>query len=447
MAKKKPIKVLRKRKKTETIQRFTQKQNIGRTSLTAREFRLLRRMSHSSKALRNVGLYTMKQSYLANNRMATVKEVDAAMQADVNYWGVQSNSVQAIRRTLYAEVKSFFEAYKKWKENPGTFTGRPKFPNYSRSTDKRVIEIYQVPKVDENGYWAIPMNNEFRKRFGSIKIRMPKNLLHKKISYIEIVPKQKGRFFEVHYTYEVQIAQMKRQPTATVRALSCDLGVDRLVSCATNHGETFLIDGKELKSINQYFNKKISNLQQKNSENGISKRVVTNQIAELWNKREHQISGYFSQTVGLLFKKVKELNIDTIVVGYNAGWKQECDLGKKNNQAFVQIPFKKLISAIENKCRKEGIRFKLQEESYTSKASFLDKDRIPVWSEKDKSSYTFSGRRLTRGLYRSKAGQCIHADINGALNTLRKSGIAEFQEKTKVMTPAVLNVRKRKAVA
>ncbi|WP_053366512.1 RNA-guided endonuclease TnpB family protein [Bacillus sp. FJAT-27245] len=447
MAKKKPVKVLRKRKKTETIQRLTQKQNIGRTSLTAKEFRLLRRMTHSSKALRNVGLYTIKQCYLNQNRMATVKEVDAAMQADVNYWGIQSNSVQAIRRTLYAEVKSFFEAFKKWKENPEKFTGRPKFPNYSRSTEKRVIEIYQVPKVDKNGYWVIPMNNEFRKRYGSIKIRMPKNLLHKKISYIEIVPKQKGRFFEVHYTYEVQIAQMKRQPTTTVRALSCDLGVDRLVSCATNHGETFLIDGKELKSINQYFNKKISNLQQKNIGNGISKRVVTNQIAELWNKREHQISGYFSQTVGLLFKKVKELNIDTIVVGYNAGWKQECDMGKRNNQTFVQIPFKKLISAIENKCMKEGIRFKKQEESYTSKASFLDKDRIPVWSENDKSSYTFSGRRLTRGLYRSKAGHCIHADINGALNTLRKSEVAEFHETIKVKTPTVLNVRKRKAVA
>ncbi|RDU36990.1 transposase [Neobacillus piezotolerans] len=447
MAKKKPVKVLRKRKKTETIQRFTQKQNIGRTSLTAREFRLLRRMSHSSKALRNVGLYTMKQSYLTNNRMATVKEVDAAMRADVNYWGVQSNSVQAIRRTLHAEVKSFFEALKKWKENPEKFTGRPKFPNYSPSTEKRVIEIYQVPKVDENGYWAIPMNNEFRKRFCSIKIRMPKNLLHKKISYIEIVPKQKGRFFEVHYTYEVQIAQMKRQPTTTVRALSCDLGVDRLLSCATNNGDTFLVDGKKLKSINQYFNKTISNLQQKNRENGISKRIVTNKIAKLWNDREAQINGYFSQTVGLLFKKVKDFNIDTIVVGYNTGWKQECDMGKKNNQQFVQIPFQKLISAIENKCLKEGILFKRQEESYTSKASFLDRDSMPVWSKKDKTTYLFSGKRVSRGLYQSKSGRGIHADINGALNTLRKSEVVQLDDNIKVKTPILLNVQKRKAVA
>ncbi|HHW35687.1 MAG TPA: IS200/IS605 family element transposase accessory protein TnpB [Bacillales bacterium] len=447
MARKKGVKVLRKQKKTENIQRFTQKQNIGRDTLTAKEFRLLQRMSHSSKALRNIGLYAMKQCYLNNGRIAAVKEVDTAMQADVNYWGVQSNSVQAIRRTLYSEAKSFFKALEQWKKNPERFSGRPKFPKYSRSTDKRIIEIYQVPKVDKDGYWMIPMNVEFRKRFGSIKIRMPKNLLNKKISYIEIVPKQKGRFFEVHYTYEVQISQMKKQPTTTVNVLSCDLGVDRLMSCASNNGDTFLIDGKKLKSINQYFNKTISQQQQKNIENGISKRMITNQIAELWNKRERQINGYISQAVGLLFKKVKELNIDTIVIGYNAGWKQECDMGKKNNQKFVQIPFKKLISAIENKCLKDGIRFKKQEESYTSKASFLDRDMIPVWSVNDKSNYSFSGKRINRGLYRSKTGRCIQADINGALNILRKSEVVELDENLQVKTPIILEVQKRKAVA
>ena len=136
MTRKKAVKVLRKQKKTENIQRFTQKQNIGRASLTAKEYRLLQRMTHSSKALRNVGLYTIKQCYLNNNRMATVKEVDAAMQNDVNYWGIQSNSVQAIRRTLFSEAKSFFKALEQWKRTPEKFTGRPKFPKYSGSTEK-----------------------------------------------------------------------------------------------------------------------------------------------------------------------------------------------------------------------------------------------------------------------------------------------------------------------
>ncbi|MDA1587325.1 transposase, partial [Bacillus cereus group sp. TH230-1LC] len=176
------------------------------------------------------------------------------------------------------------------------------------------------------------------------------------------------------------------------------------------------------------------------------KRIVTNKMAALWHKRERQINGYIAQTVGLLFKKVKEFDIDTIVIGYNAGWKQNSHMGKKNNQKFVQIPFQKLMAAIENKCVKEGIRFFKQEESYTSKASFLDKDPVPVWSKDDKTQYRFSGKRITRGLYQSKAGTCIHADINGALNTLKKSKVVELDENLKVKTPILLEVQKRKAV-
>ena len=134
---------------------------------------------------------------------------------------------------------------------------------------------------------------------------MPKNLLNKKITYIEIVPKQKGRFFEVHYTYEVQVAQMKKQPTTTTNALSIDLGLDNLMGCATNNGDAFLMDGFGLKSINQYFNKEISKLQEKNVENGISKRVVTNKQASLWMKRERQINGYISRSCRFAFQRSK----------------------------------------------------------------------------------------------------------------------------------------------
>lgn len=219
------------------------------------------------------------------------------------------------------------------------------------------------------------------------------------------------------------------------------------MSCATNNGDTFLIDGLALKSLNRYFNKEINKLQKKNLENGISKRIVTNKQAKLWMKRERQINGYIGKTVGLLFKKAKELHIDTFVVGYNAGWKQHSDMGKKNNQQFVQIPFNRLISAIENKCLKEGIRFVKQEESYTSKASFLDKDEIPVWSKEDKKTYFFSGRRITRGLYLSKTGACLHADINGSLNILSKSNVIELTYPLKIKEPIRIEVLKRKAVA
>lgn len=402
-------------------------------------------MTHCSKALRNVGLYTWKQYQKEHGKAPAIKVIDAAMKEDVNYWGISANSVQAIRRTLLTEIKSFFEALKDWEKNPEKYKGRPKFPKYSRSTAKRVIELYEFGKVDTNGYWTIPMNKDFKTKFGEIKIKMPRNLRHQKVTYIEIVPKHNGRFFEAHYTYEVQKPQMKQAPTTTKKALAIDFGVNHLMACATNTGETFLIDGLKLKSINQYFNKALSSQQEVNIKNGLSKRIVTNQQANLWTKRTRQIKGYFTQAIGVLFAKAKELNVDTIIVGYNKGWKQKSKMGKGNNQQFVSIPFNQLLSAIENKCLKEGIRFILQEESYTSKASFLDRDLLPKYGEAKR--HTFSGKRITRGLYQARNGTCIQADINAALNILRKTNVILIEEQLKPMTPKIIIVQKRKSVA
>ena len=447
MTRKTAIKVLKKKKKPGAIKRFTQVQHLGGNRLSARDYRILKRMTHSSKALYNVGLYTIKQTFRHHGRTATTKEIDAAMKADVNYTGAQSNSVQAIRRKLLGDVSSFFEALETWKQDPSGFTGRPKFPTYRPKEAKRILQIYQVPKVDSEGYWSLPMNSAFKKRFGTLKIRLPQNLRHHKVTYIEIVPRQNGRFFDVHYTYEVHVAQMKQAPTTTTHALGIDFGVDNLMSCASNRGEHFLIDGKPLKSLNRYWNKQLGKQQQTNLENGLSKRMVTRKQASMWRKREKQVNGYMSRAVGVLFKQVKALLIDTIVVGYNEGWKQKTKMGKKNNQSFVQIPFQKLLRAIQNKCVKEGIRFLQQEESYTSQASFLEGDAIPLLSKENRERYTFSGKRLYRGLYRCGDGRYLHADINAASNILRKANVVAFAPTGHLLSPVRLKVFTRKTVA
>ena len=448
MTRKPKRKYLRKKmKKNDNIQRFTQVQHLGGRSLSAREFRTLNRITHSTKALYNVGLYAWKQYTHENEKAPSTKMIDAAMKEDINYWGTSANSVQAVRRTLLSDIKSFFEALKDWKVNPEKYKGRPKFPRYSKSTAKRVVQFYEFGKVDKSGYWTVPMNKDFKTKFGEVEIKMPANLRHQKVTYIEIVPKHNGRFFEVHYTYELQKPQMKKVTTTTTKALVIDLGVNNLMSCATNTGETFLIDGLKLKSINQYFNKALSRQQETNIENGLSKRIVTKKQATLWTKRNRQITGYLTQATGLLFKMAKELHVDTIVVGNNRGWKQKVNMGKRNNQQFVSIPFAKLISAIENKCLKEGIRFVLQEESYTSKASFLDGDPLPEHGKNKGQSHRFKGTRMTRGLYQSSTGACLNADINGALNILRKANIVSLDENLKPMTPKRIFVQQRKSVA
>ncbi|GAB6545443.1 RNA-guided endonuclease TnpB family protein [Bacillus cereus] len=447
MTRKKAIKVLKKKKKTVNVQRFTQVQNVGRGSLSAHAFRTLTRMTHSSKALRNVALYTWKKIHRETGKGASTNQIDNAIKGDVNYWGVQSNSAQAIRKTLLSDINGFFSAFADWKQHPEKYLGKPKFPKYLGSQEKRVIEIYQVPKVDKDGYWPVPMNLAFKKKFGTIKIRLPKNLRHQKITYIEIVPKHKGRFFAVHYVYEVQKPQMKQLSTSIKHVAAIDLGVDNLMSIGTNTGKTLLVNGKPLKSLNNYFNKVISRQQQVNIENGLSKRVSTKKQARLWTKRDRQINGYFSQAVGLLFKWLRENRIDTVVIGYNAGWKQKSDMGKRANQQFVQIPFLKLIQAIENKGLKSGIRIIRQEESYTSKASFLDRDTIPTFGEAKKKHPTFKGSRVTRGQYISQNGPGIHADINGAMNIMRKANIVDIQTELRVKTPVKVQVQTRKTVA
>ncbi|AOV07043.1 RNA-guided endonuclease InsQ/TnpB family protein [Sporosarcina ureilytica] len=437
----------KKAKNKDNIQHFTQVQHLGGRSLSAKAFRTLNRMTHSTKALRNVALYTWKQYYKENGTAPSTKIIDTAMKKDMNYWGASANAVQAIRRTLLSEIKSFFEAMKDWKINPDKYKNCPKFPNYSKSTTKRIIELYEPGKIDEDGFWTVPMNKDFKAKFGEVNIKMPANLRHQKVTYIEIVPKHNGRFFEVHYTYEIQKPQMKKAPTTTKKALSIDIGVNNLMACATNTGETFLIDGLKLKSINQYFNKALSRQQESNLENGLSKRIVSKKQAALWTKRARQIKGYFTQAIGLLFKKAKALNVDTIIVGINKGWKQKSAMGKKHNQQFVSIPFKQLLSAIENKCLKEGIRFIEQEESYTSVASFLDRDKLPVYGEKNSAVHVFTGKRMTRGLYRSSMGTCLNADINAALNILRKTEVISLDENLKPMIPKRIAVQQRKSVA
>lgn len=448
MTRKPKRKLIRKKTKSnDHIQRFTQVQHLGGRALSAKVFRVLNRMTHSTKALRNVGLYAWKQYNKENGKGPSTKTIDNAMKVDVNYWGTSANSVQAIRRTLMNEIASFFKALEDWKVNPEKYKSRPKFPKYSKSLSKRKVEFYEFSKIDKDGYWTVPMNKDFKTTFGEVKIKMPANLRNQKVTYIEIVPKHNGRFFEVHYTYEMQKPQMKKVPTTTTKALAIDLGVNNLMSCATSTGETFIMDGLRLKSINQYFNKALSQKQKANIVNGLSKRAITRKQTTLFIKRDRQIKGYFTQAIGLLFTKTKELHVDTIVVGNNKGWKQTSNMNKRHNQQFVSIPFAKLISAIENKCLKEGIRFVLQEESYTSKASFLDRDALPVYKQERDKHYSFKGSRVTRGLYRASTGFCLNADINGALNILRKAKIVSLDDSLKPVTPKRIVVQKRKSVA
>ena len=221
--------------------------------------------------------------------------------------------------------------------------------------------------------------------------------------------------------YEKEIEEVEKNN----KVASIDIGLENLFTIAFNYNKKGIsIKGSRLKAINQYFNKVKSKLQSLLP----SKQYVSKAINQLLYKRTEQLRNYIGYYTNKLIEILKEEKISKLVIGYNKEWKQEINIGSKNNQNFVSIPFRKILDILKYKLEDNEIEYKEQEESYTSKASYLDNDDIPIYKENDDTNYIFSGRRIKRGIYKSKQGKIINADLNGALNILKKSGEKLIEE-------------------
>ena len=220
--------------------------------------------------------------------------------------------------------------------------------------------------------------------------------------------------------YEKEIEQVKKND----RVASIDIGLENLFTIAFNYNRKGIsIKGTKLKVINQYFNKEKARLQSMLP----NKQYVSKFINQLLYKRTEQLRNYIGYYTNKLIEILRTERISKLVVGYNKGWKQEINIGSKNNQSFVNIAFRKILDILRYKLEDNGIEYKEQEESYTSKASYLDNDEIPIYKE-ETNEIKFSGRRIKRGIYKSKQGKIINADLNGALNILKKSGEKLIEE-------------------
>ena len=220
--------------------------------------------------------------------------------------------------------------------------------------------------------------------------------------------------------YEKGVIEVEK----TNRVASIDIGLENLFTIAFNYNKKGIsIKGSKLKAINQYFNKIKSKLQSLLP----NEQYVSKSINQLMYKREEQLRNCIGYYTNKLIETLRTERISKLVVGYNKGWKQEIDIGSKNNQNFVSIPFRKILDILKYKLEDNRIEYKEQEESYTSKASYLDNDDIPIYKE-EINEIKFSGRRIKRGIYKSKQGKIINADLNGALNILKKSGEKLIEE-------------------
>ena len=353
-----------------------------------------------SKNLYNAALFEFRQSYFD-------KEADTLTWQNLNRIYNQSNQFDyrelpskvsnAVLKKLGNNISSFWSLVKK-----SDYNKKVRLPKYLHKTDGRFIVEFNkqtfANKRDEDNNLIICKS--------SLDLRIPTKVENPQ--QVRIVPKTGCYVIEV--VYETKENKLKQNQ----RVASIDLGLNNLATVVTNDGDNpILISGKKIKSINQYYNK-IASKQMSLLPNNI---FTSKSLDRLWLKRNNKISYEIHKITKFLANYFDERDVSKVIIGNNSGWKNGINLGRRNNQNFVNIPYTKFINQLTYKCQLLGITVITREESYTSKASFLDYDEIPNY--KDETKPKFSGRRIKRGLYRSTTRK-INADVNGAYNIMVK---------------------------
>ena len=321
-------------------------------------------------------------------------------------------------RVVDRNFKSFYALIEKAKEGNYQFK-QIRMPHY---LPKEGYFSLIIPRISiKNGSFAIPMSRAFKKEHGELRFNIPPNLEDKEICEVRIHPRNKGRFFEIEYIYEQQ--EIKVELNAN-KYMSVDFGLDNLATCVTNEGASMILDGKSLKSYNRLYNKINANIQSSKDKSGI-KGFNRRQVFNV-RKRNRRVNHAMSVAASKIIKYCLKNQIGNLIVGYNLDWKRNIEIGKVNNQNFVQIPHGLLRQKLKYQCELYGVKYIEQEESYTSKASFFDNDELPTYNADNPQQYQFSGKRISRGQYRIKSGYVLNADVNGALNILRKSKLIDL---------------------
>ena len=385
--------------------------------LSKKEFKNLKYLCHIAKNLKNQAIYNVRQHYFKNKKYLSYNENYKMLKNSENYMNLNSNMAQQILKEVDESFKSFFALLKLTKN--GQYNSKIKLPNYLAKDGFTTLIIGFVRLKDD--MLIVPYSNSFKKTHQEVKVKLPSVLKDKKIKEIRIIPKQHSRYFEIQYTYEVKEIQRELNKE---NVLGIDLGIDNLCTCVTNAGASFIIDGRKLKSINQYYNKINAKLQSIKDKQKIERTTLRQK--RITRKRNNRINDYLSKAARTIVNYCLNNDIGKLVLGYNEDFQRNSNIGSINNQNFVNIPYGKLRDKLIYLCKLYGIEFKLQEESYTSKASFFDRDKIPIYDKENLQEYIFSGKRIKRGLYQTSTGKLINADCNGALNILRKSKVVDL---------------------
>ncbi|MEA5468627.1 transposase, partial [Spirulina sp. 06S082] len=356
----------------------------------------------------NCSVYYARQIWFKENRFVGKGELCRQMKWNCHFRAMYASSAQQICNGVVEAFSSFRELLKLFGDKK--LNNKPKPPKYRKKGFFTVSYPKRWLKLTEGGI-KVPLGKSVKAWFGlgEFYLPMPSNLDWNSIKEIRILPRH-GCFY-AEYIYQ-------RRPQATQtdsrKVLGIDHGLDNWLTCVTNVGTSFIIDGKHLKSVNQWYNKQIATIKE-----GKPQGFWSNRLSRITEKRNRQMRDSVNKAARIVINHCLENGIGQIVFGWNKGQKDGINIGSKNNQKFVQVPTAKLKERIKELCEFYGIHFLESEESYTSKASFLDEDILPVYGEKPES-WKPSGKRIKRGLYCSGDGSFINADCNCAANILRK---------------------------
>jgi len=387
--------------------------------LSKEDYHSIKELCHIAKNLTNEAIYNVRQYYFTEGEFLKYEKNYALLKSSPNYKNLNSNMAQQILKEVDGSFKSFFGLLKMAKRGKYTFKDC-KLPHYLPKDGYTTLVIGFV-RLNGNKL-VLPFSNSFRKTHKPVGITIPPVLLDKKVKEIRIIPKANARFFEIQYIYEAECMQRNLNKT---NALALDLGINNLVTAVSSNGKSFIIDGRKLKSANQWFNKENARLQSIKDKQNLGKKTTSRQKVAARN-RNNKVNDYMNKAARKIIDYCITNDIGTLIAGYNETFQRNSNMGTQNNQNFVNIPYGQLRNKLEYLCELNCITFVKQEESYTSKASFWDKDILPVYNCDNPKEYHFSGNRVHRGLYKTANGKNVNADINGALNIMRKSSVVDM---------------------
>lgn len=375
----------------------------------------------ASKNLFNAANYEMRQAFFKTGFVPSYESLYHLIKTADAYKGLPAKVAQQVLKGLSKSWKAYFAAHEEWKVDPSKFLSEPKIPHYKDKQDGRNVLTYTIQAVSSK---LLKIGRVVLSGLSSLSIKTKQKL----IDCVRIVPKKTHFVVEVVYTVEGQAADLDYTLAAGI-----DLGLNNLAVIASNKPgfQPIVVNGRPLKSINQFYNKRKAQLQ---SILG-SDKALSHRINRLTDTRNRRIAHYLHTASRRVVNRLVANKIGLLVIGKNDGWKQSIGIGKRNNQNFVNIPHARFISMLTYKCELIGIKVVLTEESHTSKCSFLDLEPIHHHEK-------YQGKRIKRGLFRSSVGKLINADLNGAYNIIRKVAPGAFSQGVEgvVVHPSPLGV-------